>query len=106
MRCALQSVKKASNRQNANFDDWGLSAVEESYENPKRSNQGIVSFCCAKPFDFLRKPLPTVFVYADGRGLLALAAPLTSGSLSKKEFFDKLKSAPRNAVRSCHVVGY
>ena len=43
-------------------------------------------------FDLLHKPGPTVHQYADRPGLFVLTAPLTSGSLSKKEFFDRLKN--------------
>ena len=42
-------------------------------------------------FDLLHKPGPTVHQYADRPGLFVLTAPLTSGSLSKKEFFDRLE---------------
>ena len=42
--------------------------------------------CCARYFDLLRKPDSTVPMYADESGLLVFAAPLTSASLSKKNF--------------------
>ena len=45
-------------------------------------------------FDLLHKPGPTVHQYADRPGSFVLTAPLTSGSLSKKEFFDRLNTPP------------
>ena len=48
------------------------------------------SACCARHFDFLHKPNPNVPLYADGFGLFVLSAPLTSVSLSKNKFFDRL----------------
>ena len=50
----------------------------------------VKSPCCARHFDLLRKPPSTVPMYADECGLLVLAAPLTSASLSKNKFFDRL----------------
>ena len=51
--------------------------------------------CYARHFDLLRKPDSTVPMYADESGLLVFGAPLTSGSLSKNKFFDRLnKNAP------------
>ena len=55
------------------------------------------SACCARHFDFLHKPNPNVPLYADGFGLFVLSAPLTSVSLSKNKFFDRL-----TAVRLYH----
>ena len=52
----------------------------------------VKSPCCARHFDLLRKPPSTVPMYADECGLLVLAAPLTSASLSKNKFFDRLNS--------------
>ena len=52
----------------------------------------VKSPCCASHFDLLRKPPSTVPMYADEFGLLVLAAPLTSASLSKNKFFARLKN--------------
>ena len=46
----------------------------------------MCQFCHTKRFGFLRKPPPTVSIYADGCGLLALKAPLTSSSVKKQVF--------------------
>ena len=47
--------------------------------------------CTASVFAFLRNLPTTVSIYADAGKLLVFGAPLTSGSLSKNEFFDRLK---------------
>ena len=44
-----------------------------------------------KAFDLLRNSPSTVSIYADECELLVLGSPLTSVSLSKNEFFDRLK---------------
>ena len=44
-----------------------------------------------KHFDLLRKPDSNVPMYADESGLLVFASPLTSASLSKNRFFDRLR---------------
>jgi hypothetical protein len=46
-----------------------------------------------KHFDLLRKPDSNVPMYADESGLLVFASPLTSASLSKNRFFDRLTPA-------------
>ena len=50
--------------------------------NIKEQITKMRQFCYAKRFDLLRKPPPTVSLYADGCGLLVLKAPLTSVSMN------------------------
>ena len=85
-----QRVKKASNRQNAVLPIgdffYNLGTTVKHIIYPKGSKNS----CCARHFDLLRKPPPTVSIYADRCGLLVLKPPLTSVSLSKNKFFDRL----------------
>ena len=48
------------------------------------ASQGILTYCANRR--------STVPMYADAFGLLVLTASLTSGSLSKNLFFDRLKA--------------
>ena len=52
--------------------------------------QVLKKACTASVFAFLHNLPATVSIYADAGKLLVFGAPLTSGSLSQKEFFDRL----------------
>ena len=99
-----QSVKKAANRQNGSFDCLGFFLVPQLlktvglYLLPHRKR------LLRKHFDLLRKPDSNVPMYADESGLLVFAAPLTSVSLSKNMFFDRLSSASR--FGGCRAIFY
>ena len=54
--------------------------------------QNAEKACTASVFAFLHNLPATVSIYADAGKLLVFGAPLTSGSLSKNEFFDRLSS--------------
>ena len=53
--------------------------------------QNAEKACTASVFAFLHNLPATVSIYADAGKLLVFGAPLTSGSLSKNEFFDRLR---------------
>ena len=53
--------------------------------------QNAKKACTASVFAFLHNLPATVSIYADAGKLLVFGAPLTSGSLSKNEFFDRLR---------------
>ncbi len=70
-----------------------------------KHNRVVFAFQIRKPlrrkgFDLLRNSPSTVSPYADECELLALAAPLTSASLSKNKFFDRLRSRKASASHS------
>jgi len=58
-------------------------------------DQSAEKACTASVFAFLRNLPATVSIYADAGKLLVFGAPLTSGSLSKNEFFDRLARPPK-----------
>ena len=53
--------------------------------------QNAEKACTASVFAFLHNLPATVSIYADAGKLLVFGAPLASVSLSKNEFFDRLK---------------
>ena len=97
-----QSVKKAANRQNASFDSWRCAYFQRVKASKNCVYKESENPCCARHFDLLRKPLSTVPMYADEIALLVLAAPLTSASLSKNLFFDRL-SLPFGRLIFCQT---
>ena len=52
---------------------------------------GVKRLAFASHFDLLRNSLLTVSIYADRSELLVFGAPLTSASLSKNLFLDRLE---------------
>ena len=63
----------------------------------------VKKFCYARCFDLLRNsPLSSIHIHF-GVELLALAALLTSVSLSKTEFFDKLRLRCKAMQRSLRL---
>ena len=96
----FQSVKKAPNRQNARLSVWSFLYREDkpnnkdflTFSHKKLAAQGVLTYCANR--------MTTVPLYAYAFGLLVFGAPLTSVSLSKNKFFDRLRTARRNSGRS------
>ena len=83
-----------------------MAAPSECQKSPKLSKWifgGLgycfyLKCCCAIHFDLLRNPVSTVPMYADESGLLVFGASLTSASLLKNKFFDRLRALPHGSA--------
>ena len=92
-----QSVKKAANRQKAEMLLGPL--VLRGLAKSQILTGGVGKKACyARLFDLLRNsPRSSIHIHFGGE-LLVLAALLTSGSLSKNKFFNRLKGSTRWAL--------
>ncbi len=68
--------------------DQTINLVEAGIARPPKT---ALLLACASHFALLRNPVSTVPMYADEPGLLVFGVSLTSVSLSKNKFFDRLK---------------
>ena len=87
----FQSVKEPTNRQNATYNKSASSRAKRSEVEGSTHPRRCKFPCCARHFDLLHNSDLTVPLYAYRSELFVLVAPLTSVSLSKNKFFDKLK---------------
>ena len=114
--CAFQRVKEPANRQNGEHHNKASSRAKsrdlrierllsskilrrflDSLRSLEMTPKGKL-FLLRKHFDLLRNsPLSSIHIHFGGE-LLVLAAPLTSGSLSKNTFFDRLRVCCKNAT--------
>ena len=91
----FQRVKEPPNRQNAGHICVSLApALVRGWLSNREAgeNKILQNACYARRFALLRNAKLTVSIYADSFALLVFGAPLTSGSLSKNKFFDRLKN--------------
>ena len=79
---------------------WAFLYVRELGEDSLTQLSKTQKSLLRKCFDLQRNSPSTVSIYADECELLVFVPLLTSVSLSKNKFFDRLRSAAENQLRS------
>jgi hypothetical protein len=94
-RRALQSVKKAANRQNEVLMIGGLYHLRQRIKEDDPVTRQAQSACCARHFDLLRKPKDYRTYVRRRLRFACLVGFIDLCQSVKKEFFDRLRVIPK-----------